>query len=255
MLKTLLTTSAIALALAMPTALSAQEAPTDDATSETLEAAPEAGSSDVDVSPIDESGSDTGAAPAETTEPATDETMGQEGTTEPADETMGQEGTTQPADETMGQEGTTEPAAEEATGQEDAAEGEAAPVVSTDAVIPEEEEGALRADKVIGMKVVDSNGEQIGKITDIILNGEGQMTGLVISSGGFLGIGAKKVGIKVEEANIDVESETVVANLSEEALKQAPKFKTQEDIQAELEAQQRQQEMETAPAAGTPGTY
>ena len=46
-----------------------------------------------------------------------------------------------------------------------------------------------------------------------------------------------------------------VANLSEEALKQAPKFKTQEDIQAELEAQQRQQEMDTAPAAGTSGTY
>jgi sporulation protein YlmC with PRC-barrel domain len=245
MLKTLLTTSAIALALAMPTALSAQEAVPDDTTTEPLDAAPEAGSSDVDVSPIDESGSDTGAAPAETTEPAT---------TEPAtDETMGQEGTTEPADETMGQEGTTEPA-EETTGQE-AGEGEAAPVVSTDAVIPEEEEGALRADKVIGMKVVDSNGEQIGKITDIILNPEGQMTGLVISSGGFLGIGAKKVGIKVEEANIDVESETVVANLSEEALKQAPKFKTQEDIQAELEAQQRQQEMETAPAAGTSGTY
>jgi sporulation protein YlmC with PRC-barrel domain len=237
----------------MPTALGAEEAAPEEPTSETLDAAPEAGASGVDVSPIDESGSDTGAVPSETNEP-TDETMGQEGTTEPADDSTGQEGTTEPAtDETMGQEGTTEPAAEEATGQEDAGESEAAPVVSTDAVIPEEEEGALRADKVIGMKVVDSNGEQIGRITDIILT-DGQMTGLVISSGGFLGIGSKQVGIKADEANIDVESETVDTNLSEEALEQAPKFKTQEDVQAELEAKQRQQEMESQqqqPAAGT----
>jgi sporulation protein YlmC with PRC-barrel domain len=210
----------------MPMALNAQEAPPDDATSESLDAAPDAGQTDIDVNPIDEG--DTGAAPSDVTEPAGDDSLGQEGTTEPQ------------VDETLG--------------QEDMGEGESPAAVSTDAVIPEEEEGALRADKVIGMKVVDSNGEQIGKITDIILNGEGQMTGLVISSGGFLGIGAKKVGIKVEEANIDVESETVVANLSQEALEQAPKFKTQEDIQAELEAQQRQQELDSLqqePAAGT----
>ncbi|MGD9536821.1 MAG: PRC-barrel domain-containing protein [Alphaproteobacteria bacterium] len=230
MLKTLLVPSAFALALAMPAALSAQETPPDDAaTPETLDAAPDAGGADVDANPIDDGG--TGDAPLDVTEPAGEGTPPQEGTTEPQ------------GDGTLG--------------QEDMSGSETPAAASTDTVIPAEEEGALRADKVIGMKVVDASGEQIGKVTDIILNPEGQMTGLVISSGGFLGIGAKKVGIKVDEADIDVESETVVANnLSQEAIKQAPTFKTQEDLQAEMEAQQRQQELDSQqqePAAG--GTY
>ncbi|HET8702101.1 MAG TPA: PRC-barrel domain-containing protein, partial [Nitrococcus sp.] len=60
----------------------------------------------------------------------------------------------------------------------------------------EQESGQqLLASKLIGSSVTNLQNENLGHVEDLILNQNGQATGLVISVGGFLGLGAKHVAI------------------------------------------------------------
>jgi sporulation protein YlmC with PRC-barrel domain len=47
----------------------------------------------------------------------------------------------------------------------------------------------MTANDLIGQKVVNKNGEKVGKIDDIVLNSNDKAVLAVISVGGFLGIG------------------------------------------------------------------
>jgi hypothetical protein len=74
---------------------------------------------------------------------------------------------------------------------------EAAPPASpppSDAVISAQSDGEVRADEIIGMTVYNAAGEKVGTVHDILLDKEGKATGVVLSVGGVLGVGAKSVG-------------------------------------------------------------
>lgn len=139
----------------------------------------------------------------------------------------------------------TSEAAEPNPSSSDGADNEAGVTATkSDSIIEKEGDGAVLADSVIGMKVMDASGKKIGKVKDIILDGQGRMTGLVVSVGGFIGIGAKKVGIRAEEANIDLEKKVVVADLEQAAIENAPEFKTKEDQATEQRNIETQRKLE-----------
>ena len=53
----------------------------------------------------------------------------------------------------------------------------------------------VMASRLIGTTVVSTNNESIGDVNDVILDRQGQVAGVVIGVGGFLGIGEKDVAV------------------------------------------------------------
>lgn len=83
--------------------------------------------------------------------------------------------------------------------------------------------------------VRNAAGEEIGDVNDLVLSGDGQVSGVVIGVGGFLGIGEKDVAI--ESSRIEItETEDgelqLVLDVTEEELDAAPEFLTAEEAAA-----------------------
>lgn len=121
-----------------------------------------------------------------------------------------------------------------------------------EAVVTEQSEGEVLAAELIGMSLTNPQKEEIGSVSDLIVDDEGKLTGVVVGVGGFLGIGAKKVGVSFDQIEFSPEENIAVVHLSREELENAPDFKTQADIQAEQEAEMQQQMQEQQPATGVP---
>lgn len=102
--------------------------------------------------------------------------------------------------------------------------------------IPAQDASQTRADDLLGATVLNSAGEELGTVSDLVIDPEGKIVGVVVGSGGFLGIGAKPVALPWESLQMGAEEELVVA-MSAEEFANAPEFKTQEDIEAERQAQ------------------
>ncbi|MFM0598333.1 MULTISPECIES: PRC-barrel domain-containing protein [Paraburkholderia] len=76
-----------------------------------------------------------------------------------------------------------------------------------------------------GNKVLSSDGEDIGKIKDIMLDvGSGRVAYAVLSSGGFLGIGDKLMAIPWHALTLDTEQKCFTLNMTAERVKNAPGF-------------------------------
>lgn len=56
--------------------------------------------------------------------------------------------------------------------------------------------GSMTAQEIIGARVLGAQDEEIGQVADIILTGDGAMTGVVVKVGGLLGVGAKRVALQ-----------------------------------------------------------
>ena len=153
----------------------------------------------------------------------------------------------QPADQAPASDMTQQPT----TDQNAPAAAEATPPATpppSEAIIPAQAADEVRADKLIGMTVYDTAGEKVGQVKDILFNENGQATGVVLSVGGVLGLGAKSVGLHWSEVDIQPNAEVAKIQYNKDQLEAAPDFKTQEAQKAESDAAQMQQ---TAPATGT----
>jgi sporulation protein YlmC with PRC-barrel domain len=86
--------------------------------------------------------------------------------------------------------------------------------------------GDMSASAVIGAKVRNANKETIGKIDDIYVDKDGNIKTLVISVGGFLGVGAKTVAVKWTEITFgrDDKSVMLTTSLTKEALDAMPDY-------------------------------
>jgi sporulation protein YlmC with PRC-barrel domain len=83
----------------------------------------------------------------------------------------------------------------------------------------------LSASTMIGHKVFNAQGENLGDIKDVMLDVDlGRVAYAVLSFGGFLGMGDKLFAIPFEASRIDSASERIVLNLPKESLKNAPGF-------------------------------
>lgn len=100
-----------------------------------------------------------------------------------------------------------------------------------------------RAASVIGVDVINAANDTIGEIDDIILDADDKVVGVLVSVGGFLGIGEKWVGLPIDQVEFGEEEETARAEYTSEQLESAPDFATKEDQEAEEQARQAQQDM------------
>jgi sporulation protein YlmC with PRC-barrel domain len=144
------------------------------------------------------------------------------------------------AQTTTDQPTTTPPPATEESG--------AQPTAQPEAIIPEQTETQLRAEDLMGIPVVGSGDEEIGKVEDLIFDEQEKITGVVVGVGGFLGIGKKEVGLDWDQAKLeevpDSGTKRIVIRLTKADLEAAPDFKTKEEQKAEEEAAAQQQQLQ-----------
>jgi hypothetical protein len=125
---------------------------------------------------------------------------------------------------------------------------QAAPVP---AVMNEQQPDQVLSDSYIGAKVVarsDQGLEDVGTVAELVLGLDDKIVGVVVDVGGFLGVGAKPVGLSwasLTEERADGEL-LLKTELTRQDFEDAPEFKTLADTQ--VESDQQMMEGQTAPA-------
>lgn len=104
---------------------------------------------------------------------------------------------------------------------------------SSGAVLLQQRPGQATAQQLIGMTVVNRAGEDIGEIQDLVLDQDSTIAAAVVSVGGFLGIGAKDVGVAWTNITVEMRGDERVAmvDVSKDELTNAPEFRTTDAAQ------------------------
>ena len=84
---------------------------------------------------------------------------------------------------------------------------------------------ALSASSINGTNVVNSRGEDVGHVEDIMIDlSTGRVLYTVLSFGGILGIGNKLFAVPFQSFTIDQEDEKFILDVDKDRLKNAPGF-------------------------------
>jgi PRC-barrel domain len=151
---------------------------------------------------------------------------------------------------------TTQEQPAEAAAEEELAEEEQAPPADMKFIEVQDEAQFLADDEVIGKSVVNMTEEEVGTISDLVMDQDQKLVGVVLSVGGFLGIGDKWVAIPVDQIEFPTAEEParLLAAVTEEQLKNAPDFTTRQEVEAEEAAAQAQQQATQQQQAPAPAT-
>ena len=92
--------------------------------------------------------------------------------------------------------------------------------------------GQMSASALIGKTVKNATNESVGKIDDIYLDASGAVKLVVVSVGGFLGVGSKDVAVPWTDLKFgrDGSSITVLTNWTKDSLKAMPDYKDERRI-------------------------
>ena len=81
-----------------------------------------------------------------------------------------------------------------------------------------------RATKLLGSNVYNEKDERVGKVDDLIIAGDGQVTLAVLSVGGFLGLGARNVAIPIQLFKAGEQGKIQLPQATKDELKALPAF-------------------------------
>jgi hypothetical protein len=112
--------------------------------------------------------------------------------------------------------------------------------MSEAAVITTQKDGQVLSDSYIGASVVARSTEgveSVGKVSELLLDENDKIVGVVVDVGGFLGIAAKPVGLAWTGLSEEMSDGAVLlkTSLTREELEAAPEFKTLEAQQVEAD--------------------
>jgi sporulation protein YlmC with PRC-barrel domain len=97
-------------------------------------------------------------------------------------------------------------------------------------------------EEVLGSTLMDAtvmspDGEVVGDVEDVIVGPDGQIAGVVIGVGGFLGIGEKRVALEYGQIQVqqdELGEMTFMTSVSQDELENAPAFQTLAETQADI---------------------
>lgn len=84
--------------------------------------------------------------------------------------------------------------------------------------------GAWRGSQIIGINVYNPEGDRVGAIADIVGDVKGKILYVILSHGGFLGIGDKMIPLPWWTIRPGKKPNTLEVPLSKQALREAPNF-------------------------------
>lgn len=98
-----------------------------------------------------------------------------------------------------------------------------APALAADNMQTQDE---LRTSKIVGAEVYNDANENIGSVEDIVLKADGSMDEVVLSVGGFIGIGNKYVAVPYSDLKIsrDGNSLKITTKATKDSLKALPDY-------------------------------
>jgi sporulation protein YlmC with PRC-barrel domain len=123
---------------------------------------------------------------------------------------------------------------------------------SSQTFIDQQGDNQYLASNIMGKAVVNSAGDKIGSVKDILFDDQGKMTAVIIGVGGFLGIGEKSVAISFDmvKPSKDANGNLILtASLDKDAVNAAPSFMTLEDLKARAPSSNAPSPSPAAPAA------
>jgi sporulation protein YlmC with PRC-barrel domain len=95
------------------------------------------------------------------------------------------------------------------------------------------EAGAVEAGKIIGMKVKNTAGKDVGEIAQLIVNpADGKVTHAVLGKGGVLGVGEQKVALPWSDVKVQPDTENRnrwIAVVDQAKFDGAPKYEARRD--------------------------
>lgn len=96
--------------------------------------------------------------------------------------------------------------------------------------------GDMSANAIIGTTVRNENRETIGKVEDVYVDNSGAIKTIVVSVGGFLGIGAKDVAVKWGDVKFSRDDKSIVITTTwtKDSLMGMPDYKSEKRQPAEL---------------------
>jgi PRC-barrel domain len=102
----------------------------------------------------------------------------------------------------------------------------------------------LADEEVVGKDVVNVKDEKVGTIADLVIDQDQKLVGAVLSVGGFLGIGEKWVAVPVDQVGFPTDDRParLLIPVTEEQLKNAPDFRTRDEVEAQKAVDQAQQQ-------------
>jgi hypothetical protein len=117
---------------------------------------------------------------------------------------------------------------------------EALPPADMTFIQVQEDAQFLANDEVIGAEVHNVMDEEVGTIADLVMDEDQKLVGVVLSVGGFLGIGDKWVAVPVDEITFpsDDQPARLRVAVTEEQLGNAPDFITREAVEAREAAEE-----------------
>jgi sporulation protein YlmC with PRC-barrel domain len=87
---------------------------------------------------------------------------------------------------------------------------------------------AMMSSSLVGLDVYNQNNENVGEIKDVVFH-NGQLSGYVLSVGGFLGVGERYVAVQPSSISVSYDESArrwkATANTTKDDLKSAPEFK------------------------------
>lgn len=79
--------------------------------------------------------------------------------------------------------------------------------------------------KLIGRNIKNADGETIGEIKSIYLTKDGKVDSVMVSVGGFLGVGDREVRIAWSDLHVTDNGEKVTVNMTKDQLKAKPEYR------------------------------
>jgi hypothetical protein len=78
---------------------------------------------------------------------------------------------------------------------------------------------------ILGKKVKGPNGEDFGRVVDVVVDTHGRPRAAVIDFGGFLGVGSRKIAIDWQALDFSPSDHDVELSLSRDDIQSAPEYK------------------------------
>ncbi len=84
-----------------------------------------------------------------------------------------------------------------------------------------------QADSLLGKEVYGTDGQQMGLVTNVLIDREGHPIALVIDFGGFLGVGSRKIAVDwhLMQFHPGNKDKPVTVSLTKDQLKSAPEYR------------------------------
>ena len=135
----------------------------------------------------------------------------------------------------------------------EAMEGEASdmaeePAKPVEGQITMQDQDTILADDLLGAAVYNGADEKVGDINDLIISLSGEVEGVVIGVGGFLGMGEKDVAVEMASLDVvrdDAGAPRLVTSATKADLESAPEFVTADEQAREAEALRMEEETTT----------